>query len=1116
MDEHGSVTPQTIGRDEPPSPTSNDGQGTASPNVRARAHKVKGGQLSSEAGGGKVKGKKWAKLAAVVNADSFVKRLARDDSSSKAPQDKRKTSLESPDSPPESPKTQSIAKDRWKKGKAGVKAAMALGNLERAAAAAKNEKEEKKEKETRKSVKKRVKPAGQDPEGVTEDEITRLNEEEQAQKVDEWLLKVLQTHQDEESEEDDEEWDGKDDSEDEDASESESSMSAFSDDENDDVALKDKHKSMRKVEKMQQKAMMAGNCREALELDPTLLATRYVPPPHADHDLELKRIATFTTTSANRREEDDQGNEMPKEYKRERRKALDLAQLGRARGLQAVSDPRTDVAREQREHPGNSLLWEEDADFPIIYVKSSLDHSALQKTAAHYRALPSQEAHQYHCLVNLGCCHMALNQSRLAKPLFKQAAEAQPTRAAALLNLINCCQRVFDRLGAMQATEKALREAEDLTAEQHRFLLQTRKALSAYFTKNLKRGEREVHAGKQKAGGRKSTRSRSKEVKRATFARQARIHAQPVSHVEFFELRKELRSLRGDAGKEKQEPVKPLWGRNHAYAGEQEDAVLKQKARWQPLTPEELEILRFEFAQAANSQAEQVSSADSSSEEDNVNEVRGPRGEGARRAYEAVKSLPGMHVFPPHKARAMLRSANLIDVPANTKIFEQGDFALHIYIIVKGSVTITIHLPAFGPDPVPVETLYDGQVFGDAKVATWRQAHGEEGQVGPARRKGTATAQEDVVLLEILPDSYRRAIGAPDPSDERAGGKKGSNADDEDVAGASGDISQLLPEVYERVQALSSSPLFEGAPSSSLVRLATNMQQVDLRYGDVFLEQGQPLQACFLVAEGLLRFSVPTVDMDEGAGLGGLNDTARVSGMGRRPSSVVAGTPPGGTLTPRQDSVTSAPPVNTSRPSSARGSRPGSARLAPGPSRVFSNQASGAPSTPVFQFGERPPLLPTTLSCSVAASAVGGKRPSVLTPRKPGTPRKNTPWERTLRQECTAPFAGLSPTQDVEMAVLLKGEAFGLGTLLDTKGECPYNCGCKVRVESNHARLLVLTLGSLLFLTEAVARTLVERIKETEDPAGPRLEAVKKQREHHSTWLRRKHRVLNQVMMRID
>eukprot|EP00439_Symbiodinium_sp_Y106_P078138 s1097_g16.t4 len=747
--------------------------------------------------------------------------------------------------------------------------------------------------------------------------------------------------------------------------------------------------------------------------------------------------------------------ELPAEYRaasRRRRDGLDMtAVLSKKRQQQEEC---AQASREQlKKDPASAfrLSWEEDDEFPIFLVQSTLDHAQLDKAVLHYRSLAPAESRRYHCLVNLACCLVSLNQPRPARALLEQAVTLQPHRAAA---------RHIHR----HSQTCSLHHCKHFSPQ-----------ISVRISTGCCCGPRRI-----------SRRLWYRSVALPIDPEPRRKQCPSTCMYEVFQMRKELVALRSHDTE-----VTPPWGRRFLYSEDSEQAISSKKARWQPLNPEELEAVRKAYSDMAKVRAgEAVSDVEedvfSDDSQDDVIDNRDSQIEkkAARRAFAAVRTLPCMQALAEDKAVALLQAGELVEVSGGCQIFQQGDPADHIFII-QGSVSIKILIPDLGPDVIPVETLYDGQVFGDAKVAAWRDA-----QEGPPRRKAGAHAQEDSCVLRICAGDYRQAMGLLDHGKDAANSRENQK---EETLEQDDQAAALLPDVRRKVHALASSPLFEGANINNLALLASNVEEIVLRYDDVFLEIGQALQACFLISGGYVRVSVPVIDQD--ACMGSLEDASRILGMGRLPGSLDGSGQSGWSETPR------------SRPGcSPRSGKPKAKQDLPSRFRL---KSSGE--LPVFQLGDRPLLLPpTTQSASVASGTP--RKGTRLTPRRPGTPRRGTPWHEALRQKRTAPFLGVAPSE-LELCNLHVGECFGLAALYDPKGECPYPSKCEVRVQSSEARIMVLTNGSLLYLNETLARTLVDRAKEKGDPVAPALQDIKRERTHRSRWTMQKLKVLDRIVM---
>lgn len=718
----------------------------------------------------------------------------------------------------------------------------------------------------------------------------------------------------------------------------------------------------------------------------------------------------------------------------------------------------------QKKDPASSfdLSWEEDQDFPIALVQASLEPSQLEKAVLYYRSLPQAQSREYHCLVNLACCLMALNQPRQAKNLLEQATILKPSKASAQLNLIACCLRIRHRSSALSGIDQALRNAEDLTAEHHRLLLWTRRELLALLSKDPGTARPEGRSGR-------------KEVKVETTRTRKAARYQVFTRLEAWQMRKDLLALRSGPSMEEGQELKPPWRRRHIYSEDSEQAIYSRKARWQPLSPDAMELLREACKKlckcgkddgALSDDSDIPEDTDTSSEEE-VKEVQGSKA--AQQAYECIKPLPCMQALASDKAIALIQAGELVDYDADTQIFEEGDPALHVYIIVRGSVSIRVMMPELGNDPIPVQSLYDGQVFGDAKIAAWKDANAP-----PPKRKGGARTQEDTCMLRIPAPAYRHALGLDTKTNgpNQTGGNTEGNDEEEGA---------LLPEVRRKVQALLKSPLFQGAAASTLVLLATNLQEVSLRHDDVFMEIDQALQACFLISQGYVRVSVPAVDLEANLGPA-YDDASRILGSGRLPHH--------------------GPALGvTSWKKKKREKKIGSDLL----SRF--NLSKGE--VPVFQLGMRPLLMPTD---SVSSSAT--PRPSRLITRLPGNPRRGSAWHQSLRRTQMVPYLGGTPS-DIELCFLHAGQAFGLQTLLD-KQDCSYVSSCEVRVQSSEAKILVLTPASLLYLNESLAQSLKDKVGSMDDPVRPSLQSIKRERLNRSHWAVRKQKVFYQVVMQED
>ncbi|MFI2435927.1 Crp/Fnr family transcriptional regulator [Streptomyces sp. NPDC018693] len=68
------------------------------------------------------------------------------------------------------------------------------------------------------------------------------------------------------------------------------------------------------------------------------------------------------------------------------------------------------------------------------------------------------------------------------------------------------------------------------------------------------------------------------------------------------------------------------------------------------------------------------------------------------------------HALPPEHRDRLLRTAREVDLPAGTRLFDEGGAADRFWIVREGTVALDMHVPGH-PTPV-VETLGEGDLVG--------------------------------------------------------------------------------------------------------------------------------------------------------------------------------------------------------------------------------------------------------------------------------------------------------------------------------------------------------------------------------------------------------------------
>jgi len=168
------------------------------------------------------------------------------------------------------------------------------------------------------------------------------------------------------------------------------------------------------------------------------------------------------------------------------------------------------------------------------------------------------------------------------------------------------------------------------------------------------------------------------------------------------------------------------------------------------------------------------------------------------------------------QAVVLLEHADVRLFQAGEYVVKQNDFSDYMYIILMGSVVIDITLPdVFGDHPVVVNTLYDGQVFGEMSYFT-------SGATRKARREASVIAQEESYLLRADPAVYLEVMKR--------------NVDQDQT---------------QKLAVLCMVPFFDFCTNYQLAPLAAHTETLSLRLGDRLVHQGQCPEGCYIIAEGL-------------------------------------------------------------------------------------------------------------------------------------------------------------------------------------------------------------------------------------------------------------------------
>jgi CRP-like cAMP-binding protein len=190
----------------------------------------------------------------------------------------------------------------------------------------------------------------------------------------------------------------------------------------------------------------------------------------------------------------------------------------------------------------------------------------------------------------------------------------------------------------------------------------------------------------------------------------------------------------------------------------------------------------------------------------------------AERCADIVQPLRFFKRFSIQQCADFLRDGDLVSFPAAAYIVQQGDPAGPMYVVISGVVCVEQTESSMGAEKVIMNTLYDGQVFGELSSMTGFEA----------KRTASVLAQEDTVLLCIDPAFYFRVI-----TDQSGGGEQG-----------------------ERQDLLLKLPMFEGCKRLQLMSLAANLELVTYRYDECVLPAGQRPPRFLILTSGTVDLVV--------------------------------------------------------------------------------------------------------------------------------------------------------------------------------------------------------------------------------------------------------------------
>ena len=182
---------------------------------------------------------------------------------------------------------------------------------------------------------------------------------------------------------------------------------------------------------------------------------------------------------------------------------------------------------------------------------------------------------------------------------------------------------------------------------------------------------------------------------------------------------------------------------------------------------------------------------------------------------EILATLTFFAKFSPNIRTLFYKSSGFYHYLAGTIIFNQGDVGDHMYIIIKGSVSIEKKNSDLRNSPIVVNSLYDGNHFGDLAL-NWNQTSDLVNI-----RAATCVCSEDSYFFSISKRDYQKIL-----------------------------MDVYREEIAKKIEFFATLNLFKGIPSSFLMNLATNIEAKTFGVDEIVIRQGEFPKGLYIIYSG--------------------------------------------------------------------------------------------------------------------------------------------------------------------------------------------------------------------------------------------------------------------------
>ena len=234
---------------------------------------------------------------------------------------------------------------------------------------------------------------------------------------------------------------------------------------------------------------------------------------------------------------------------------------------------------------------------------------------------------------------------------------------------------------------------------------------------------------------------------------------------------------------------------------------------------------------------------------------------GGERQIKVLEAMLGglkfLKRFSEDQRLLVFRKADLLTLPPRSTIFEQGDRADKMYIIIKGRVVVEKKSQKYGNLPINVAMLQGGDHFGELGLINQDRIEqkntkkngpdidlsdlgkSEQQQFQPRTASCITTEETDLIVLD-----HKVSSQLIQPSDEAEETKEKNESE------AAESNRKTNNELNINIQFLMNVPLFSVMHPKNLVAIACNLKPRTFTFGQYLVREGEVPEGLFIIVQG--------------------------------------------------------------------------------------------------------------------------------------------------------------------------------------------------------------------------------------------------------------------------